>query len=239
MNSTTTSNKLSIRNAMPIWGSIGACIIIGIGILFFSKENKVEHHATETNAFAKLMAGNERFSSGHPKHPDESIKHRNEISHGQHPFALIITCSDSRVSPELIFDQGLGDLFVIRTAGNLISEMELGSIEYAVEHLGIKDIIVMGHEHCGAVEAFMSHEALHGHVQTIVDSLEQETEMLPAIAHHNLDEAIKANISHQIASLAKDEIILNAAKNKNIRLKGVYYSLSSGKVLPLDSLTIH
>jgi carbonic anhydrase len=99
------------------------------------------------------MAGNQRYVQHKEEHPDQSPARRSELEAGQHPFAVILGCADSQVSPELLFDQGLGDLFVIRVAGNIVDDAVLGSIEYAVEHLGTKLIMVTGHEKCAAVSA--------------------------------------------------------------------------------------
>jgi carbonic anhydrase len=190
---------------------------------------------TGRNSIERLMEGNKRFASGHPRHPDESLSHRNLVAGGQHPFALVVTCSDSRLSPELIFDQGLGDLFVIRTAGNMISDMELGSIEYAVEHLNVETIVVMGHEHCGAIEALMSEAPAHGHVKTIMDSLKQEIEIKDAIAHHDVFTGSIANIQHQVSSIKNTPAILVAAKKRPLSVYGVIYSLENGLVSHIDS----
>lgn len=185
------------------------------------------------DVFERLMEGNNRFASGHPRHPDESVSHRHEVAAGQHPFALVITCSDSRVSPELIFDQGLGDLFVIRTAGNLVSEMELGSIQYAVEHLDVKNIIVMGHEDCGAVKALLSDEHFEGHIKTIIDSLIHEKEILPSLKNHDLYAATIANVQHQVAAIANDAVIKNYTAKHPVSVRGVLYYIDNGKVVPL------
>ena len=104
-------------------------------------------------AMEKLMDGNDRFVQGKSIHPHESADYRASLAKEQHPFATVLTCSDSRVTPVLIFDQGIGDLFVIRVAGNVIDEDVAGSIEYAVDHLGAKLLVVLGHENCGAVSA--------------------------------------------------------------------------------------
>src|SRR5262245_40561826 len=104
-------------------------------------------------ALARLLAGNARFVAHRERHPDITVRRRRALVSSQHPFAVILGCADSRVSPELLFDEGLGDLFVIRVAGNVVDDVVLGSIEYAVEHLGTKLIVVLGHEKCGAVSA--------------------------------------------------------------------------------------
>lgn len=106
-----------------------------------------------TAALKRLMDGNARFAAGKPLHPDVGAGRRMSLIGGQHPFATILACSDSRVGPEIIFDQGLGDLFTIRVAGNVVDDVVLGSIEYSVVHLGAPLIMVLGHERCGAVTA--------------------------------------------------------------------------------------
>src|SRR3954471_10120329 len=103
-------------------------------------------------ALHQLMAGNKRFVAGHLRTRDEPPR-RVELANGQKPVAVIVSCSDSRVPPELVFDQDLGDIFVVRTAGQVVGDLELGSIEYAVEHLGTRLIVVLGHARCGAVMA--------------------------------------------------------------------------------------
>ena len=104
-------------------------------------------------ALQRLLDGNARYASGHSAHPHQTVARRVEVAKGQHPIAAIVTCSDSRVAPELYFDQGLGDLFVVRDAGNVINDHVIGSLEYAVEHLHVSVILVIGHEKCGAVSA--------------------------------------------------------------------------------------
>ena len=97
------------------------------------------------------MDGNKRFAEGKPTHERQQANRRAEVAKGQKPFAIVVCCSDSRVGPEIVFDQGLGDIFVVRTAGNVVDDVGLGSIEYAVEHFGSQLIVVLGHSHCGAV----------------------------------------------------------------------------------------
>src|SRR5947209_9325945 len=112
-----------------------------------------QHAASGVNAdqaLAKLRAGNKRYSSLHSTRPNQTAARRREVAKGQHPFAIIVSCSDSRVPPEVVFDQGLGDLFVVRVAGNIVDDVGLGSIEYAADHLGPQLILVLGHENFAA-----------------------------------------------------------------------------------------
>ncbi len=104
-------------------------------------------------AIERLKAGNARFVKGKPSRPNATPTRRAEIAASQHPFAIVVSCSDSRVPPEMVFDAGLGDLFVVRTAGEVVTAVEMASIEYAVDHLGASLVLVMGHERCGAVKA--------------------------------------------------------------------------------------
>src|SRR5579883_242895 len=119
-------------------------------------------------ALKKLMAGNQRFVQHQPQYPDQSAKRLQEVAQAQHPFATILSCADSRVPAEIIFDQGIGDIFDVRIAGNITTPEALGSIEYAVALLGTPLLMVLGHERCGAVTAAVKNEALPGEIGTFV-----------------------------------------------------------------------
>lgn len=183
----------------------------------------------------KLKSGNDRFMNGHSIHPDESLERIKQIKKEQHPFVTIVSCSDSRIPPELIFDQGLGDVFTIRTAGNVIGDYELGSVEYAVEHLECKLIVVLGHESCGAIQAFLSsgNERHKDHIQNIIDYLSKEQEqkaILDSLAS-NPDLAVRANIQHGVTLLKNSTPILKSMyESKKVKIIGAYYDLDNGKV---------
>ncbi len=184
----------------------------------------------------KLEEGNSRFASGKPVHPDETLERIRELKKGQHPFVAVVSCSDSRVPAELVFDQGLGDIFSIRTAGNVIGDYELGSIEYAVEHLDCKLIVVMGHKDCGAIKAFISSEGHYehpDHIRNIINYIEKENEEKSLKNTNNLtvDKAIDANITHGVAFLKTAEPILKERFDHNkIAIIGALYDIESGKV---------
>src|SRR5262249_17971699 len=128
---------------------------------------------------------------------EQAAKRRTELIKSQHPFAIILGCSDSRVPPELVFDEGLGDLFVVRVAGNVLNDEGLGSIEYAVDILGARLILVLGHQSCGAVDAAMKIVAAKGkapgHIQSLVTALKPVVDSMPK---GDLDTTIKANVKH-------------------------------------------
>lgn len=162
-----------------------------------------------SNPLERLQAGNKRFVRHRMKHPDQSAARIAQTAEGQKPFAVILTCSDSRVSPEIIFDEGIGDLFVIRNAGNIADEEDvLASVEYAVKHLGVHTVVVMGHERCGAMEA-MTHEVQEGepeHVAAIIRHLRNEPEEQVALHSGSTGEAlvhqcVAANVEHGVAAL--------------------------------------
>jgi carbonic anhydrase len=212
-------------------------LISFISLLFSCTQKKQTNEPDISAPLEKLKAGNEKFVSGHPVHPHETLNRIRELKKGQNPFVVIVSCSDSRIPPELIFDQGLGDVFSIRTAGNVIGEYELGSIEYAVEHLHCKLIVVLGHENCGAIQAYASSgtEGHHeDHIQSIVNYIasEEEEKNVPDNLKSNIDTLVKANIVHGVNFLKSSTPVLKPLVDRNeIKIIGAYYDLDSGKVL--------
>ena len=205
--------------------------------LFFSCSQKPEKVQVSTLApLDKLKVGNERFVSGRPVHPDETLTRIRELKKGQNPFVVVVSCSDSRLPPELIFDQGLGDVFSIRTAGNIIGDYELGSIEYAVEHLHCKLIVVLGHENCGAIQAYATsgNEKHDDHIQKLIDYIaaEEEEKIIPDSLRSNIDTLVKANIVHGVNLLRSSTPVLKPLVDKNeVKIIGAYYDLDTGNVL--------
>ncbi len=183
----------------------------------------------------RLMLGNKRFLNGHPVHPDETLTRIRNLKKGQNPSVVIVSCSDSRVPPELVFDQGIGDIFSIRTAGNVIGDYELGSIEYAVEHLDCKLVMVMGHENCGAINAYLhqGNEKHEDHIQKLVDYISNEVEeqQLPDSLKQNIEFTVLANIRHCVNLLRTSEPVIGKLYNeKKIQIVGAIYDLDTGKV---------
>lgn len=206
-------------------------------LLFISALSACNHtENTNLSPLQKLEEGNRRFASGKPVHPDETLERLRELKKGQHPFAVVISCSDSRVPAELVFDQGLGDIFSIRTAGNVIGDYELGSIEYAVEHLDCKLIVVMGHKDCGAIKAFINSKGQYNHadhIKNIINYIESENEekKLTSTDKLSVDKAIDANIAHGINFLKSAEPILKERFVQNkITITGALYDIETGIV---------
>jgi carbonic anhydrase len=187
-------------------------------------------------AISKLKEGNGRYTSGNVQHPGQTAERRTELAKTQHPFAAVVSCSDSRVPPEIVFDQGLGDLFIVRVAGNVINNEGLGSIEYTVDHLGTRLILVLGHQRCGAVDAARETIAAKGkapgHIQSLVTAIKPAVE---ATAKDDLETTIKANFKNVVQALRSSAPILKAEVDSGkIQIIGGYYSLDTGAVTFLD-----
>ena len=171
-----------------------------------------------------------------PKHPDESLSRRKELEGTQHPFAVILGCADSRVPPELLFDQGLGDLFVIRVAGNIVDDAILGSIEYAVEHLGTKLILVLGHEKCGAVTAAVEGGAAAGHLPALVEAIRPvvaATAGMPGDKVHNCVLENARRVARQVRE--SEPVLKEAGERKGLKVVAADYALDTGAVTLLDN----
>lgn len=189
-----------------------------------------------TDALASIVQGNWRFVQGHAMHPHQGLDRRAEVSKGQKPIAVIVTCSDSRLSPEIIFDQGLGDLFVVRCAGNVVDPAMLGSIEYAIEHLGAKLIVVMGHEKCGAVSATIEATLAHkpgkheGHIPDLLKMISSSVLRAKKAKGDWLANSIRENVRSVLNEIVHDPILKPLAAKDEIVLRGAYYNLESGVV---------
>ncbi len=182
-------------------------------------------------ALQKLREGNERFAASKPSHPNQSARRRSEVLAGQKPFAVIVGCSDSRIPPEILFDQGIGDLFVIRVAGNIVDDVALGSIEYAVDHLGTPLVVILGHGKCGAVTAAAQGGEAHGHIGSIVTAIAPAVAQAKGLPGDLVDNAIRANIDLVAGQIrAAAPIITEALKAGKVRVVGAYYHIDSGKV---------
>jgi carbonic anhydrase len=187
-------------------------------------------------AFERLLAGNRRFVVGKSEHVGDTIQRREALKDAQHPFAIIVCCSDSRVAPELVFDQGLGDLFVVRVAGNVTDPAVLGSVSYAVHHLHAPLLVVLGHQGCGAVKAALMEpadlakepEEIQALVQYVQPALKNLSPTLTG--NDRLRAAIAANVRRSVGQLEQASAIKEAVAEKHLKIIGGVYSLDSGKV---------
>ncbi|MDO5306311.1 MAG: carbonic anhydrase [bacterium] len=187
-----------------------------------------------------LLDGNKRFAEHKSIHPNRCDETRATLLEQQNPFAVILSCSDSRVPIEIIFDVGLGDVFTIRTAGHVLSPEVMGSIEYAVKHLDCKLIMILGHDNCGAINSAIkafnkpNHKA-SDNLQSILNHIYPVLEKIPQNQSDILNLAIKSNVKYQVADLLKkDEYIAQKVKNEEIIVVGANYELKTGLVKILD-----
>jgi carbonic anhydrase len=179
----------------------------------------------------RLLEGNRRFVQARQRHPDATPRRRREVAGGQHPFAVVLACADSRVAPELLFDTGLGDLFTVRVAGNLLNDENVASIEYAVEHLHVPLVVVLGHERCGAVAAALEKKELPGHLGSLARGLAPAVAAAEGRQGDRLDLAVRANVEHVVQALrASHPILAEHAAKGALRIVGARYDLDTGEV---------
>jgi carbonic anhydrase len=184
----------------------------------------------EDSLLVKLLEGNKRFFNQQSIHPDADRQAIAKTVAAQIPSAIILTCSDSRVPPELLFDQGIGDLFVIRVAGNVVDNGELGSIEYAVEHLHVRLILILGHTKCGAVGATVAGGKPEGHISWLVNHIKSSYENVKDDPGDAVDNTVRENVVHSVNEVINDKFLINPALKNNITIAGAVYHIESGLV---------
>jgi carbonic anhydrase len=190
---------------------------------------------TPDQALDRLVQGNRRYLFARMSHPVSNEERRREIAAGQHPFAVILGCADSRVPPEILFDEGLGDLFVVRVAGNVADDAVIGSIEYAVDHLKTPLVLVLGHERCGAVQAALDGGEASGHLDALLKCIRPAIDTTRGLQGDALDNAVRANVMLVVRELRGSGPILSAAVSAGtLKVVGARYDLDTGivEVLP-------
>lgn len=185
---------------------------------------KLEYKISADEALERLRRGNEEYLVSLTGKGDISpAKRQQTCEHGQKPYAVIVTCSDARVIPESIFSAGIGDLFVIRVAGNVMDDHQLGSIEYAAEHLGIRLVVVLGHDHCGAVDAAINHDP-DGYIKFITDEIKL------AIGDEQDDyKACCLNVKHSV-EIIESSFEIHREEEHGLKVTGALYRLADGRV---------
>ncbi|NJP31102.1 carbonic anhydrase [Micromonospora thermarum] len=191
--------------------------------------------ASPEQALAELRAGNRRFVTGEPRHPNQDAGRRAAVADGQQPFAVIVGCSDSRLAAEIIFDRGLGDLFVVRTAGHTVGPEVLGSVEYAITVLGTPLVVVLGHDSCGAVQAAREADATGtqppGHLGAVVDAVVPSLRRADAEGVADLDGIVDIHIAQTVeAMLDRSEALAGAVAAGRCAVVGMSYRLAAGEV---------
>ncbi|MBX3086491.1 MAG: carbonic anhydrase [Anaerolineae bacterium] len=240
-------NPVTRRRFLNLLAGTSAALLAGTSVNVIHAESLVDVPTTRSaepvtpdEALKRLLDGNARFVSGKATHDHQNAARQAEVATGQAPFAVIVSCADSRVPPEIVFDQGLGDLFVVRTAGNIVDDVVLGSIEYAVANLGATLIMVLGHERCGAVHAAVEAEegtAFPGHIAALAEAIKPAVESVKEHEGHDVEEAafldlcVRENIQRTTASLAAAEpIVAQYVRDGKVKVVGARYDLDEVKV---------
>jgi carbonic anhydrase len=192
-------------------------------------------------ALQRLLDGNQRYVAGRLTHPNQTTERRATVAGGQHPFAAILGCSDSRVPPEIVFDQGLGDLFVVRLAGNVADPVALDSLDYAVTHLGARLILVLGHERCGAVTAAVEGYGKPGDVGPMLAALRPAVAASKDLPGNPVVNAIRANVELTVGNLSASKPLSAMVASGELKIIGGIYHLATGKIemLPAKASGAH
>ena len=202
-------------------------------LLFLASVSQAQVHPD--TALKRLKEGNERFYTGKSLRPNQGFERLKQVAQGQDPFAIIVGCSDSRVPNEIIFDQGLGDLFIVRTAGQVSTYASWGSIEFANAVLGAKLIVVLGHTQCGAVAAACKVPEVKGHIVTLINSIKPAAQSAQHLPGDYVENAVRMNVAMQVEQLKNLEPVLSKeVKNGTTKIVGAVYNLSTGQVEFLD-----
>lgn len=212
-----------------------AIINIGFGNMVWMDEPKpplltaaIEKPPTPKEALEELIKGNERHVNSLHQNLNRNLERRTAISEKQTPFAIVVGCSDSRVTPEIIFDQGLGEIFVVRIAGNVIGRTGLASVEYSAEYLHSPLIMVLGHENCGAIKAVLAGQTED--IEPIAIKVENAIKKYSPHIPDRVEDAVKANVIGVVEQLKEAGPLAQLIKEKKLAIVGGYYKLDTGKV---------
>lgn len=244
MNEEKQFTNLSRRNIIKYGGGfLGTGLvaaILGSNFLFSESARSAqpttptstgaESDMTPDQALEKLMAGNQRFLTNKRENPHQTPERIKEVAQSQKPFAAILGCADSRVAPEILFDRGIGDLFVVRVAGNLANLENIGSEEYAALVLGTKVLMVLGHERCGAVKAAVENEEVPDMINSLLYEIQPAVDIARKQPGDLLANAVKANVNLQVKRLQSSPVIAKLVSENKLKIVGAYYDLDEGKV---------
>jgi len=219
-----------------VWGVLAAIAVIGLAVAAGAADKEAKPVGpTAEGAQRRLSVGNQRFRSGKPARPNQDAARRAELAKGQKPFASVLSCADSRVPPEVVFDQGLGDLFVVRTAGEAVDQSALGSLEYGAEHLHIPLLLVLGHERRGAVvataEAVERGGEVTGGIGFLVSAIKPAVEKAKGQAGDKVHNAIVEQVKQVVAQLQGSKPVLNElVEGGRLKIVGGLYDSDTGAV---------
>lgn len=192
--------------------------------------------ATPDQALNELLAGNQRFVANKRTSPNISPSRLTEVAKGQNPFAAVLSCADSRVPVEIVFDQGLGDIFVVRDAGNIATPEEIGSLEFGTAVLGAKVLMVIGHSACGAVKATIAGKPVPGQIGSILAAIQPAVDQVKDKPGDTLLNATRANVLFQMNKLKQSPIISGLINEGKLKVVGAYYDLDTGEITLVDAV---
>ena len=224
---------LSRRNLLKFGaGAVGAGVLtVGLGSkLVFPEKSVAQDEMSPDMALRRLMDGNQRFVKGKTENPRRNMARLAEVAKTQKPFAAILGCADSRVPSEIIFDQGFGDLFICRIAGNVATPEEIGSLEFGSLVLGAKVILVLGHERCGAVDATIKGAQVPGQIASLLDAIKPALKNSDRQTGDDLEKGTKANVLFQAERLKASPVISQLIEEGKLKVVGGYYDLDTGAV---------
>ncbi len=181
-------------------------------------------------ALQLLLEGNQRFVAGKMEHPGQTPARRTEVAKGQHPFASVLACSDSRTPPEIIFDRGLGDIFTVRVAGNVADKVVIESLDYSVKHLGVRLVMVLGHRRCGAVIAAVEGHEEEGDVGPMLSELRPAVAASKGMAGDPVENAVRENVELVMKNLATSGELAAMVKSGELKIVGGIYDLDTGTI---------
>jgi carbonic anhydrase len=233
MNNSSLKSNVSRRRMLQFGaGAVGTTLAAStLGqVLVPTAPAIAQNNMTPDEALRQLMAGNERFVTQKRKSPNQDVVRLNEVAKGQKPYAAILGCADSRVPSEIVFDQGLGDLFVCRVAGNIAIAEEVGSLEFGTAVLGAKILMVMGHERCGAVDATLKGASVPGQIGSLLDAIRPSLAKAKDLPGDPLENACKANVAYQVEQLKKSPVLAELITAGKLKIVGGYYDLDKGTV---------
>ncbi|MBW4451488.1 MAG: carbonic anhydrase [Nostoc indistinguendum CM1-VF10] len=213
-------------------GAIGTGVLTaGLGSnLLAAEKTPAKEDVTPDKALQELLDGNERFVKAKRRNPNQTLSRLAEVAKSQKPFASILGCADSRVPSEIVFDQGLGDLFVCRIAGNIATTQQIGSLEFGSLVLGAKVIMVMGHERCGAVDAAIKGAQVPGQIGSLLQAIKPSVESSKEQSGDKLENVCKANILAQVEKLKSSSVLSELIKAEKLKIVGGYYDLDTGRI---------
>ncbi len=213
-----------MRTAIALWA------VSALGVSSFAADAPTTGPSAQT-ALQWVKFGNERHMAGRYVHWHQSAARRMEVAGGQRPHTIVVSCSDSQVPPEILFDQGLGDLYVVRVAGNVVGDHELASIELAAERLGAPLVIVLGHQRCGAVAAAVKGGELPGHLGSLISALSPAVSRTKGMEGDPVDNTVHSNVRLVVEAIRNSEPVLSHMVNSGkLEVVGAYYSLDTGEV---------